>query len=313
MDEKTYVGIDVAKNHLDIAIYESQKVWRINNDTQSIQDLVEEMRSISPRLVVLEATGGHEMKAAKALYLADVPIAIVNPRFTRSFAKSLGHLAKTDRIDAKDLAHYAAVIQPSVTMMPSEEEEELRALVRRRWQLIEARTQDKNRVKSAGKSIDDSLNRHIEWLTEEIERIAKTIDVLIKASNLFRQKVQILKSFNGVGDVLAYGLLSELPEIGKLNRKKIAALAGLAPMNKDSGKKKGERSIAGGRHKARTLLYMPTLSAIRHNPSIRELYNRLLEKGKTKKVAITACMRKVLIILNAMIRNQTTWQADFAK
>ena len=253
------------------------------------------------------------MDVASALYVEGLPVSIVNPRLARNFAKALGHLAKTDKIDAGDLAHYAAALRPSLTRMSTEEEQQLTTLVRRRSQLVEMRTQEINRLKSAGKGLDESIREHIEWLDKEIASVLEKSTEVIENSPLFQKKDAVIQSFKGVGKATSHGLLAELPELGKLNRKKIAALVGLAPMNKDSGKKKGMRSIQGGRHRARTLLYMPTLAAIRSNPVIQEFYNRLLEQGKAKKVAITACMRKVLVILNSMVRNMTTWQPGFAQ
>ncbi len=311
--EKVVVGIDVSKDQLDVALHGRETFWTIKNDAEAIKAFVETMKLLSPALIVLEATGGYEFKVAKALYLESLPISIVNPRFTRNFAKSLGHLAKTDRIDAKDLAHYAAATNPSLTIMSSEEEEQLVRLVRRRSQLVETRSREKNRLKSAGRHMSESIRRHIEWLDGEIKSIDKETDEFVKKSPLFQGKTSILQSFQGIGKIVSRGLLAELPELGKLNRKEIAALAGLAPMNKDSGKKKGERSIRGGRHRARTLLYMPVLSAVRYNPLIKEFYNRLIAKGKAKKVALTACMRKMLVILNSMLRNMTPWQANLQK
>lgn len=312
-EEDVYVGIDVSKDKLDIAIHQSDVFWTINNEAEDIQAFVEKIKSLSPKLIVLEATGGYEMEVATALCLEGLPVSIVNPRLARNFAKALGHLAKTDKIDAGDLARYASAIKPSLTRMSTEEEQQLTTLVRRRSQLVEMRTQEINRLKSAGKSLDESIREHIEWLDKEIASVLEKSTEVIENSPLFQKKDAVIQSFKGLGKVTSHALLAEIPELGKLNRKQIAALAGLAPMNKDSGKKKGERSIQGGRHRARTLLYMPTLSAIRSNPFIREFYTRLLEQGKPKKVAITACMRKVLVILNSMVRNMEPWQPNFAQ
>lgn len=313
MTKEVFVGIDVAKDKLDIAVHETDMFWTIENNAKDIRTFVEDMKSSSPTLIVLEATGGYEMEVATALYLDGLAVSIVNPRLTRNFAKALGHLAKTDKIDARDIAHYACAVKPALSILPSEEEKELSKLVRRRNQLIEMRTQEKNRMKSAGKGLTKSLQEHINWLDKEIETVQKETSNLVKNSPLFQKKDEIIQSFKGIGAVTAHGLLAELPELGKINRKKIGALAGLAPMNKDSGTKKGERSIRGGRHKARTLLYMPTLTAIRYNPVIRDFYNQLIARGKKKKVAITACMHKILTILNSMVRNASIWQPNFAR
>lgn len=313
MTKEVFVGIDVAKDKLDIAVHETDMFWTIENNAKDIRTFVEDMKSSSPTLIVLEATGGYEMEVATALYLDGLAVSIVNPRLTRNFAKALGHLAKTDKIDARDIAHYACAVKPALSILPSEEEKELSKLVRRRNQLIEMRTQEKNRMKSAGKGLTKSLQEHINWLDKEIETVQKETSNLVRNSPLFQKKDEIIQSFKGIGAVTAHGLLAELPELGKINRKKIGALAGLAPMNKDSGTKKGERSIRGGRHKARTLLYMPTLTAIRYNPVIRDFYNQLIARGKKKKVAITACMHKILTILNSMVRNASIWQPNFAR
>ena len=309
----TFVGIDVSKAQLDIAMYASPDAWAVSNAAAGIQDLVTRLKALAPACIVLEATGGLELAAATALYTAGLPVAIVNPQRTRAFARALGQLAKTDALDASVLAHYAAAVQPALSRLPTATEQQLPALVRRRRQLVAMRTQEINRLKSAGPKLDDQLRKHIAWLTSEIEALETQTTDLVQASPLYREKDTVLQSFQGIGQLTAHKLLAEIPELGQINRKQIAALVGLAPLNRDSGKLRGTRSIQGGRANARTLLYMPTLTAIRCNPVIQAFYQRLRDKGKPAKVALTACMRKVLVILNAMIHNMTPWSPQEAK
>lgn len=310
--EKVYIGIDVSKESLDVAIHEENTGWRVANDSDGIQALVKRLKPLSPALIVLESTGGLEINAATALYLESLPVAIVNPRRTREFAKALGILAKTDEIDAGVIAHYAEAVQPPLSSMSTEEEQQLTALVRRRMQLVDMRTAEINRLKSAGKGLHDHIRKHIDWLNKEIDDLEHRTTQLVHNNPRFREKDAVIQSFKGVGTVTSYTLLSEVPELGKLNRKEIAALIGLAPMNNDSGNSQGKRSIQGGRERPRNVLYMATIAALRSNPVIREFYNRLLEKGKPKKVAITACMRKMLVIINSMVRNMKPWNPNFA-
>lgn len=309
----TFVGIDVSKAQLDIAMHASPDAWAVSNAAAGIQDLVTRLKALAPACIVLEATGGLELAAATALYTAGLPVAIVNPQRTRAFARALGQLAKTDALDASVLAHYAAAVQPALSRLPTATEQQLPALVRRRRQLVAMRTQEINRLKSAGPKLDDQLRKHIAWLTSEIEALETQTTDLVQASPLYREKDTVLQSFQGIGQLTAHKLLAEIPELGQINRKQIAALVGLAPLNRDSGKLRGTRSIQGGRANARTLLYMPTLTAIRCNPVIQAFYQRLRDKGKPAKVALTACMRKVLVILNAMIHNMTPWSPQEAK
>ncbi len=302
-----FVGIDVSKAQLDVAVHVPAAAWQVGNDPDGIQDLVTRLKALTPACIVLEATGGLELAAATALYTAGLPVAIVNPQRTRAFARALGQLAKTDALDASGLAHYAAAVQPALSRLPTATEQELTALVRRRRQLVAMRTQEINRLKSAGPKLDDQLRKHIAWLTQEIEALETQTTDLVQASPLYREKDTVLQSFQGIGQLTSHKLLAEIPELGQINRKQIAALVGLAPMNQDSGKKRGTRSIQGGRANARTLLYMPTLTAIRCNPVIQAFYQRLRDKGKPAKVALTACMRKVLVILNSMVRKMELW------
>ena len=302
-----FVGIDVSKAQLDVAVHVPAAAWRVSNDPDGIQDLVTRLKTVAPAGIVLEATGGLELAAATALYTAGLPVAIVNPQRTRAFARALGQLAKTYALDASVLAHYAAAVQPTLSRLPTATEQQLTALVRRRRQLVALRTQEINRLKSAGPKLDDQLRKHIAWLTQEIKTVETQTTDLVQASPLYREKDTVLQSFQGVGQLTSHKLLAEIPELGQINRKQIAALVGLAPLNHDSGKLRGTRSIQGGRASARTLLSRPTLTAIRCNPVIQAFYQRLRDKGKLAKVALTACMRKVLVILNSMVRKMELW------
>ncbi len=307
-----FVGIDVSKAQLDVAVHEPAAVWQVGNHPDGIRDLVARLQTLTPTCIVLEATGGLELAAATALYTAGLSVAIVNPQRTRAFARALGQLVKTDALDASVLAHYAAAVQPALSRLPTATEQQLTALVRRRQQLVAMRTQEVNRLKSAGPNLEDQLRKHIAWLTQEIKALETQTTDLVAASPLYREKDAVLQSFQGVGQLTSHKLLAEIPELGTINRKQIAALVGLAPLNRDSGKPRGTRSIRGGRARARTLLYMPTLTAIRCNPVIQAFYQRLLHKGKSAKVALTACMRKMLVILNAMLRKMEPWSPQEA-
>jgi transposase len=305
-----FVGIDVAKAKLDI--FADGKVWRVSNDVPGIQELVVALRAISPSLIVLESTGGYESSALSELYTAGLPVARVNPGRVREFAKSMGQLAKTDTIDARILARYAELIRPPVTKLSSPEEQHLAALVNRRRQLIEMRVAEHNRLDSTPKKLRDGLRIHIRWLNDEVERIEAEIDDFIQHSPSWREKDELLQSVPGIGKITSRTLISELPELGEFDRKEIAALVGVAPFNQDSGRKKGKRHIYGGRTTVRCGLYMATLSAVRFNPVIRDYYHRLLKAGKLKKVALVACLHKLLTILNAMLRTGQPWQPSLS-
>ncbi|MEA3350495.1 MAG: IS110 family transposase [Chloroflexota bacterium] len=310
--ENVYIGIDVSKKSLDAAIHEKNTYWDVANDAKGIQALVKRLKSLSPALIVLESTGGLERNAATALYLEGLPVAIVNPRRTREFAKALGVLAKTDELDAGVIAHYAKAVNPPLSRMSTEKEQQLTALVRRRMQLVAIRTAEINRLKSAGKGLHDHIRKHINWLNKEIDDLEERTAQLVQNCPLFQEKDAVIQSFKGVGAVTSHILLSEVPELGQLNRKEVAALMGLAPMNNDSGGSQGKRSIQGGRARPRNALYMAAIASLRCNPVIREFYHRLLENGKPTKVAITACMRKMLVIINSMVRNMKPWDPNFA-
>lgn len=304
---ENFVGIDVAKAKLDI--FMNGEVWQVTNDPAGVSELIERLKKASISLIVLESTGGYESIALDELYAAGLPIARVNPGRVREFAKSIGQLAKTDKLDARILARYAELVRPTQATLPSEAEQHLAALVNRRRQLLEMRVAEQNRLGTAPKKLREGISTHIDWLKQEIRRIEDEMDDFIQQSPLWRKKDELLKSVPGIGDVTARTLLSELPELGQLDRKAIASLVGVAPFNNDSGRMRGKRRIRGGRTSVRGVLYMATLSATRCNPVIREFFDRLVRSGKEKKVALVACMRKFLTILNAILRSRQPWRS----
>lgn len=303
-----FVGIDVAKDHVDVAVRPGTRVWRVDRSQEALDTLAQELRAVSPVLVAMEATGGYEIDVAVALGSVGVPVAIVNPRQVRDFAKATGHLAKTDKIDAQVIAHFADAIRPSARALPSDEQEQLSALVGRRKQLLEIRIAEKNRLGSCRDSrARKSLNDHVSWLDKQIEEINGEIGTLVRASSLWQEKDELLQSAKGIGPTLSPIILVSIPELGKLTRKEIAALAGLAPFNCDSGKGERRRTTWGGRADARSALYMAALVASRFNPIIAAFYKKLKAAGKPAKVALVACARKLLTILNAMVRDGKPW------
>lgn len=303
-----YAGIDVSKENLDMLVYRTGEIRSFTNDEAGINAAVAWLKQVKPDITVMEATGGLEVPLYVALQEAKLPLAIINPRQIRDFAKSIGILAKTDKVDAKVLARYAATVQPEVRPLPDEEARQLGTLVTRRSQLVEMITVEGNRLKSTrDKTVKQRIDAHIVWLKEELGQIDKGISQMIQQSPVWREKDKILRSVPGVGPVLSATLIAKLPELGILNRKQISTLVGVAPLNRDSGKMRGERHIWGGRCRIRRPLYMATLTAVRHNPIISRFYDRLLAVGKAKKVALTACMRKLLILLNAMFKHHTSW------
>jgi len=307
MEKKIYVGIDVSKDTLDVAVHGDKQHWSFPNNETGITKAVSKFKELSPELVVLEATGGFEVFLATELVVAKIPTAVVNPRQVRDFAKSVGMLAKTDILDARIIARFAATVQPNPHPMPDIEAQELGALTARRRQIINMITAEKNRLNTAGKTVKPGISAHINWLEKELNEINRNIKQKVKDSPIWREKDELLQSVPGVGTNLSAIILAELPELGTLNRKQIAALVGVAPLNRDSGTLRGKRTTWGGRATVRTALYMATLVATRYNPVIRRFYERLREAGKATKVALTACMRKLLTILNAMLRYQTSW------
>jgi transposase len=303
-----YVGIDVAKDHLDIVLRPTGEYLGTTNDERGIKAVVRRLRKEGVALVVLEATGGLEQPTAAALALAGVPVAIVNPRQVRDFAKAVGRLAKTDRIDAAVLAHFAEAIRPEPRPIADEQARELTAVLLRRRQLLAMITAEGNRVCTAPKAVGRRIEAHLRWLRKELTRANEDLARTVRESPVWREKDDLLRSVPGVGPTLSATLLAELPELEHLDRRRLAALVGVAPLNRDSGTLRGIRTVWGGRSGVRTTLYMATLCATRHNPAIREFYGRLCAKGKPKKVALTACMRKLLVILGAVLRNRTPWK-----
>ena len=308
--EKTYVGVDVSKAYLDIAIAASEKNWRINNNPAGIKRVVEMLKGVTPVLVVFEATGGLELTLWSALTEAEIEAAPVNPRQIRDFAKAKGRLAKTDTIDAQIIAQYGQAFRPKPQPFP--DTQELKEVMARRSQLIEMITAEKNRLKAARRTrIQEDIKINIEWLKSRLDGVDKDLEQTIKANPQWREKFDLLESTTGVGKTTAAALVSEFPELGMLNRHQVAALAGVAPLNRDSGMMRGKRTVWGGRARVRSALYMATLVATRYNPAIRAFYQRLCAGGKPKKVALTACMRKLLTILNSLLKHNTPWRYSY--
>jgi transposase len=306
----TFVGIDISKAWLDIAVHESDVTWRVGNDDKGIADLVKRLKPMRPTLIVLEATGGYEMQLVAQLAQVKLPVVVTNPRKVRAFARSTGKLAKTDKLDAKLLAHFAAAIKPAVRTLPSEEEEQLTGLLVRRRQLVDMLTVEKNRLHTVRPALRDDIREHIAWLQDKLSKMDEEIDHFVRGTSLWKEKDTILRSVPGVGRVTSCTLLAMLPELGTINRQEIAALVGVAPVNKDSGRKQGKRRVYGGRATVRSVLYMATLSAKRCNPRIKKFYDELLQRGKEKKVALTACMHKLIVILNAMLKTNQPWRIE---
>ncbi len=306
-DAPTYAGIDVSKERLDVVIRPSGEYLRMGNAEKGIGSLVSRLREKGLVLVVLEATGGLEQPAAVALATSGIAVAIVNPRQVRDFAKATGRLAKTDRIDAGVLAHFAEAVRPEPRPLADEDARELSAIVLRRRQILAMITAEGNRARTAPKPVRRRIEAHLRWLRKELERCNEELGRTLRESPVWQEKDDLLRSVPGVGPMLSATLLAELPELGHLDRRRLAALAGVAPLNRDSGTLRGIRTVWGGRAGVRTTLYMATLSATRCNPAIREFYRRLVAAGKPKKVALTACMRKLLTVLAAVLRNRTPW------
>ncbi len=305
--EARFVGIDVSKNCLDVAIRPEGVQFATSNDEAGIAHLISRLGETPVDLIVLEATGGLEIPVAATLAEADLPVAVVNPRQVRDFARATGKLAKTDTIDAKVLAHFAEAVRPEARPILEEEARTLGDLLARRRQIMEMLVAERNRLSRARKPVVDRIKAHIQWLRSELDDVDSDLTAMIQQSSLWREKENLLKSVPGVGRVTCFTLLAELPELGTLDRRKIAALVGVAPLNCDSGLHQGKKVIWGGRAPIRATLYMGALVATRFNPAIRQLYQRLLQAGKPKKVALTACMRKLLTILNAMLKQGAYW------
>lgn len=304
-----YVGIDVAKDRLDVHIRPTGETFTTTRDGEGLAQLVTRLAALEPRLTVLEATGGFEVTVAAALAAAKLPLAVVNPRQIRDFARSTGKLAKTDALDAAAIAHFAEAIRPEPRPLPDAQAQALGELVARRRQVVEMVVAETNRRRQlTRRALIKRLDRHLAVLQEELSAIERDLDDTIRGTPVWRESEDLLKSVPGIGDVTARTLLADLPELGKLDRKQIAALVGVAPLNRDSGKMRGKRSIRGGRAPVRAALYMAALTAARWNPVIARFHKRLRAAGKPPKVALTACMRKLLVILNAIVRDRQPWQ-----
>jgi transposase len=309
MNSEAYVGVDVSKEQLDVNLLPSNETKQFSNDDAGINTLIKLLKRIDPALIVFESTGGFEMPTVSSLIENHLPVVVVNPRQVRDFAKATGRLAKTDSIDAATIARFARDIHPEVRPLKDEHTQLISALNARRRQIVDMLVAEKNRLYTAPKPNKKSIQKHIQWLERSLEDINKDIDKTIKKSPTWRENDKILQSFNGVGPVVSATLLCDLPELGTLNRKKIATLVGVAPLNCDSGRFRGRRRIKGGRANVRRKLYMAAVASLRHNPVIKDFYDRLVDAGKPPKLALTACMRKILTILNAMMKNRTHWIA----
>jgi len=307
--DEAFFGIDVSKTALDLAQWGQKTVTRFENNATGIAALVERLLTATAiTAIVVEASGGFEQTMVTELAAASLPIVVVNPTRIRNFARAKGQLAKTDEIDARLIAAFAEAIRPEVRPLGTEEQQLIKALVTRRRQLIDMQTAEKNRCATTNPELLPRLQKHLDWLETELAEIEDDLNNWIDQNAQWREKRISLESVPGVGPVTSFTLLAELPELGTLSRQKIAALVGLAPFNRDSGRFRGHRHIFGGRSDVRSILYMAALSGIRYNPILKAFYDRLIAKGKLPKVALTACMRKLLTILNAIIRDEATWQ-----
>jgi transposase len=309
-----YVGVDVSKARLDVAVRPTGERYSVANDPEGIETLLGGLEEVDPpKLVVLEATGGFERPAAMAIAASGIPVAVVNPRKVRDFAKATGTLAKTDRIDAYVLARFAEALKPEPKALPDEEAVLLGEIIDRRRQLIGMLVAENNRLSATVSSpVKKRVRAHLRWLEKELKRAERDLEDVVEASPVWRENEALLRSVPGVGPTLARTLLAELPELGTLTHKRLCALVGVAPFNRDSGRMRGKREVWGGRARVRSALYMSAMVASRYNPLIRQFYERLVKAGKPKKVALVACMRKLLSILNAMMRDRTPWRCIHA-
>jgi transposase len=304
-----FVGVDVSKHRLDIHLRPSGEGFTLDHDDGSVAALIERLGALTPALIVLEATGGMEVRLGAALAAAGLPVAIVNPRQVRAFARAMGRLAKTDRLDAAVIAHFAEAVRPPVRPLPDEATRHLGALVARRRQLLEMLVAERNRRHAADPVLHGRIDAHLRWLEEALAEIEQDLDGAVRESAIWRAKEALLRSVPGIGHVSARTLLAELPELGSLTRRQAAALVGVAPFSRDSGGMRGRRTVWGGRARLRACLYMAAVAAARgSNPVIAGFYKRLRLAGKPAKLALTACLRKLVVTLNAMLRSGTAWQ-----
>jgi transposase len=306
---QTFIGIDVSKDRLDVHVLPSEEAFAVGRDSEGLVALIERLGSLDIHLAVLEATGGFEQTVAAALVAAKIPLAVVNPRQIRDFARATGKLAKTDALDAKAIANFAAKVQPEPRPVPDEQARALGELIARRRQVIDMMTAERNRRRQlTSRRLLKSVDRLLAVLQKELTELDNEVGDDIRGTPAWRERDELLQSVPGIGDVVARTLIADLPELGRLDRKQIAALVGVAPLNRDSGKMRGKRTTWGGRAKVRCALYMAALVASRRNPVLKAFYQRLLRAGKAKKLALTAVMRKLLTILNAMVRDNRKWQ-----
>jgi transposase len=307
--EHSFIGIDVAKAHLDVHVHPTGEPFRVTSDDAGLAVLLTRVRALSPTLIVLEATGGYEVRVAAVLASAGLPVAVVNPRQIRDFARATGRLAKTDTLDARVIALFADAVRPTPRPLPDAQAQALGELIARRRQLVDMLGAEKNRRRLLReRRLQRHLDAHIAWLEEALRRLDHDLTTLVRATPLWREADDLLRSVPGIGPITACTLIADLPELGRLDRRRIAALAGLAPFARDSGLFRGRRMIAGGRAPVRRVLYMATLTAIQCNPVIRRFHQRLVTAGRPAKLAHTAAMRKLLTILNAMLRDRRPWQ-----
>ena len=307
-----YVGIDVSKDRIDIAVRPTGRTWSVSYGEAELDELVTELKDLAPEAVIAESTGGLELSLVAALATASLPVVVINPRQARDFAKSTGQLAKTDRLDAQVLAHFGEAVRPPMRALPDADTHALGGVLARRRQVMDILVAEKNRLSRATSDIRPRIQAHITWLEDELGDLDDDLRDRVRRSAMWQVKDDLLRSVPGVGPQVSLTLLAYLPELGTLNRKQIAALVGVAPFNRDSGPRRGRRSVWGGRARVRTALYMGALVASRRNPALRKFYQRLLEAGKPKKVALTACMRKLLIILNSMVKTGERWNPNIA-
>jgi transposase len=307
MGEAVYVGVDVAKRSLEVGVLPAGESFSESNDAQGCVRLAQRLAQLSPALVVLEASGGYERALTGELGTVQVPVVVVNPRQTRDFARALGRLEKTDKVDALMLAEFAERIRPEVRQLPNQQALALAALMARRRQLVEMLVAEQNRLGQAAAVLKHDLRSHIDFLRKQLHRLDLDLDELLHQSPIWREQEDLLRGVPGIGPVTCATLLADLPELGRLSRRAIAKLAGIAPLARDSGAARGRRAVWGGRAKVRATLYMATLSAVRHNPMLKAFHLRLRAAGKPNKIVLVACMRKLLIILNAMLKNHTPW------
>jgi transposase len=310
MPSQVFVGIDVAKAQLDIALRPTGERWALTKDDAGIAVLVPRLQAIAPQLLVLEATGSYQRAVVAARAAAGLPVAVGKPRQARDFAKATGQLAKTDALDARALAHFAEAVRPMPRPLPDTQADELRALLARRRPLVTMRTAEQHRLGSAPPRLQPDIQAHITWLNTRLTTLDDDLATTLRASPVWREREELLRSVPGIGPVCARTLLLDLPELGTLSRQRLAALVGVAPLNRDSGTLRGRRTTWGGRAHVRATLYMSTLVAVRYNPVFKAFYERLRAAGKAAKVALTACMRKLLTILNAMVKHHAPWQPE---